>query len=352
MKRFVRPTKKSSVHKDQLIYSMKTLQHKSNFSWGIFFITLFLFLFPLSAASQTDSITISKSPRFPEPYQSVTVSLTSRLTNLNDKEIVWRQDGEVIKAEVGGDEVTIDVGAAGETTTVTMQTNAGGGVVEKTMDITPTDVDLIWEAENSYTPPFYKGKALHSGWGDVRVTAIPHIYDEDGELINRNNLVYKWEYNGLVYGNDSGRGENSFSVKAVPRNNNLVSVRVEKPSGDLVAYKSVTLPLASAELVLYRHDPLLGTDLSKALGDEYKLDEGNEITIKAVPYFYLQNTPASPDLEYDWEMNGDSITPAEFKDVVTFRRPEGVGGRANVTLEIDDTSRLFPSVDTRLEIIF
>lgn len=331
---------------------MKIRQYNLTLYIGVFSLISLIFLFPFPAAGQVESITISKTPQFPEPHQSVTISLTSRLINLNDKEMIWRQDGEIIKAGAGVDEVTTNVGAAGETTTITLQTNIEGEVLEKTMKITPTDVDLIWEAEESYTPPFYKGKALHPGWGSVRITAIPHVYQENGELINRDNLVYKWEYNGLVYGDDSGRGQNSFSVEAVPRNDNRVSVRIEKPNGDLVAYKSVTLPVTDPEVVLYQHDPLLGTILSASLGNEYRLNEGNEITVKAVPYFYLETNPTASNLEYNWQMNRESVTPAESKNVVTFRRPEGVEGKANVTLEVDDTARLFPSVDTRLEIIF
>lgn len=331
---------------------MKTFSYNLVLLWVLFLVISLIFLLPLPASGQAESITISKSPQFPAPHQTVVVSLTSRLVNINDKQTTWRQDGEIIKSGVGIKRVVVDVGAAGETTTVTLQTSTESEPVEKSIKITPRAVDMIWEAENSYTPPFYRGKALHPGWGDVRVTAIPHIYRENGSRINRNELVYTWEYNRLVYGNDSGRGQSSFSVGAVPRQDNRVTVEIEKPNGDLVARKSVTLPIVDPELVLYQHDPLLGTILSTDLGNEYRLQDGNEVTVKAVPYFYLTNTPTASNLEYDWKMNRQSVTPSKFKDVVTFRRPDGVDGQANVTLEVDDTSRLFPSVDTRLEIIF
>lgn len=289
-----------------------------------------------------ESVSIVKSPQFVDPYEEMTISITSRLINLNNNEIVWTKNGQVVASGLGVDEVTITVGDTGETTTVGMETRTGEGeFISRKIEVVPATIDLVWEAINSYTPPLYKGKALHSGWGDVRITAIPHVYQPDGSTYSQDELVYTWEYNGLVYGDKSGRGVSSFTVQSVPRDGNRVTVEVETPEGDQVAYQSISLPIDQPEVVMYRGSRLLGTLFSEAVTDSFTLTD-DEVQLSAYPYFYLTDTAVKEDLVYDWEMNSESVTPAEEENLIRLRQQSGVDGRANVSLNINDESRIFP----------
>lgn len=293
-----------------------------------------------------DSVSLSTSPQFVAPGEEVTVSVTSRLINLNSSEIVWTKNGRIIASGTGLDEVTTTAGSVGEDTTVKMETQApGGGFISEEVTITPADVDLVWEAVNSYTPPLYKGKALHPGWGDVRVTAIPHIKNENGDRYGKNELVYTWTYNGLVYGNDSGRGENSFTIEAVPRDGNRVTVEIETPEGERVVYKSITIPNSQPEVIMYKGDRLQGTLFSQAVIDDFVLED-SEIQLSAYPYFYLTDSAIRQNLVYDWSMNGESVNPAEDENMIRLRQRDNISGRANISLEIKDEARIFPDDST------
>src|SRR5688572_16598777 len=68
------------------------------------------------------------------------------------------------------------------------------------------EVDLLWQAE-TYTLPFYKGKALWSKESRVKLLAIPRGPGVGNPL----NLTYKWTKNGTVLGNINGVGKNTIA---------------------------------------------------------------------------------------------------------------------------------------------
>jgi len=317
---------------------------------GVFYVA------PPAAAqvgpSPNQSITISSSPRFAEPYQMVEITAGSRLVNLNDKQIAWSQDGAVVDSGIGVDTVTITVGAAGEATTISFQTVAAGSVIERELTIIPSDIDLIWEATESYTPPFYAGKALHPGWGPVRVSVLPFIYKQGGGRYSREELVYTWSYNGLVYGDDSGRGQSSFVIQAVPRRGNTVKVEIKTPADDLIARESITLPISGPQVLLYPDDPLRGTRLERAITDTYILEGARELSLVAEPYFFLTERAVGPGFEYDWEMNGETLQPTEAANQVTLRVRAGASGQSRVSLGVEDNSRIFPNARSSAVIEF
>lgn len=322
-------------------------------------IALLVFAFPSTTVAQiefkpsTDTISLRQSPLFPDPGETVEVSVVSQVINLNDRQITWEQDGQVVASGTGETEVSITAGDSGETTVIYFRVVVDGEIVEREIEIQPVDVQLIWEAQQSYTPHFYEGKALHPGWGPLQVTALPDISHEDGGSYNPQQLLYKWTYNGLVHGSDSGRGAQSFVVNSVPRRGNTVTVEIETPSGDRVAKESITIPISQPEVLLYNHSPLLGTLYKDALAGDYMLDSATEeVEITAIPYFFLASRSTAPQLTFDWEMNGSTLSPNDRKNMVRFRRQEGVEGEARVDVEVDDSSRIFSGKSATVNLRF
>jgi len=68
------------------------------------------------------------------------------------------------------------------------------------------EVDILWQGE-TYTPPFYKGRALWSSQSRITFLAIPH----GAGIGNPANLTYRWTQNGTVLGNINGIGKNTLS---------------------------------------------------------------------------------------------------------------------------------------------
>lgn len=306
----------------------------------------------VGAGPSTDTIALSQSPNYPGPNEDVTISVTSRLINIQNRQIVWEQDGEVIAAGAGVTEITVTTGEADQSSVINFRVIIDGTVVQRELVIRPADVNLIWEAERSYTPPFYQGKSLHPGWGPVKVTAMPQLYRSDGTKYSASELIYTWSYNGLVYGDDSGRGKTSFSVSAVPRQGNAVAVEIETPGGDLISRESITIPIYEPEVVLYPRSALLGTRFETALSGNYRLNNLQEIEITAHPYFFLTDSATDPNLSYNWRMNRETLIPPEQKNTVRLRRPENVSGEADLSVEVDDTSRIFTEQSSDVTIEF
>jgi hypothetical protein len=327
---------------------------------ALLFLGLFLspvVILPISVNAQiggqdASTIGITQSPRFPEPNETITISIVSRVINLNNKQTVWEVDGETVSSGTGILEIDTQLGDSGEETKINFRVIVDGEVIQKNATISPVDVNLVWEAIESYTPPFYKGKALNPGWGQIRITALPHIYQENGQLYDVEDLLYTWEYNGLVYGDDSGRGEDSFVVNTVPRPGNQAQVEIETPGGDVVAKRSVRLPINDPEVVLYAYSLLLGPQTSQALQGTRSLTSSQEVELVAYPYFYLTDTATEEFLKYDWLMNGNSLTPPEEKNIIRLRRQEGVRGRARVDVSVSDTSSIFSTESTSVNIEF
>lgn len=312
-------------------------------------ITVFLVMVftPVSINAQstfgpsTDTISLSQTPRFPEPNQVVNVSVVSRVINIDNKQTAWEVNGETVASGAGVKEIDVTVGGRNETTRVIFRVIIEGEVIERVAQITPADINLVWESEDSYTPPFYKGKALHPGWGPVRITALSHIEREDGTLYSPNELLYTWEYNGLVHGDDSGRGQDSFVVNALPRRGNTVSVEIENTNREVIAQRSVTLPNTEPEVVMYSYNTLFGPQTNRVLEDTFELVTDDEVELIAYPYFFLVDNETAPQLEYDWKMNGETLSPPEEKNIVRLRRQSGVRGEARIDVNVGDTSRMF-----------
>jgi len=106
--------------------------------------------------------------------------------------------------------------------------------------------------------------------------------------------------------------------------------------------------------VFYSRDPLLGTLLSTALSNQYNLEsEGQtQVTLQVEPYFFLTRSATSPNISYNWQMNGSSLNPSGDKNTITLRRQGNVGGEADVRVEIEDKGRLFPSARSSIDIVF
>jgi hypothetical protein len=301
--------------------------------------------------SDAGTINLRPSTQFYEPNSQVEIEVVSRLINLNNKQITWSVNGDVVEDGFGVKSITVPTGTLTDPTTVSFVADLPEeGRVTRKLTLQPVEVDLVWEADQSYTPPFFQGKSLNPGWGNISVTAIPHIYKSDGTKYPEGDLVYRWEYNGVVYGDDSGRGQNSITVNTTPRNNRL-SVEIEAPNGEIVARDFVNIPRSDPQIKFYRQLSNRGTVLSKSLEDSVELDRRDETRITAQPYYYLSESSRGGNLNYNWMINGEQANQ-NLKDSIVL----GEGNQNdsyNLSLEVTDSSNLlFPATQENLQVRF
>ena len=177
----------------------------------LFLILVFVSMgyFAYAQVRNTDMV-LNISPQYPSPNQDVNATLNSHVVNLNKANISWSVNDQEMSRGIGKKSFSFRVGDTGSLTvlSVTVETIEGQNIL-KTLTIRPAGVDILWQAYDSYVPPFYKGKALAPSQGTFKVVAIPNLVNQSGK-VNINNLSYAWTKDGNVYFDSSEWCKNYF----------------------------------------------------------------------------------------------------------------------------------------------
>ena len=136
-----------------------------------------------------DLLEVTVVPERPAPNERVALSVVSYLTDLNRGEIFWYINDELRERGVGKTSFSFTVKEAGSISRVDIVINtAEGARIAKKLTFRPADMDFMWEAL-TYTPPFYKGKALLSAESPVKIVVMPHFVSGNGKTIPSRSLV-------------------------------------------------------------------------------------------------------------------------------------------------------------------
>lgn len=285
-----------------------------------------------------DNINIILAPDMPKPNTLVYARAESFLVNLDGSTISWYVNGELIKQGLGEKAINFTNGPAGQTTIVRAVIQMPNGFfVEKTKVLKPINMALVWEAD-SYTPPFYKGKALHPPMGDLRIIAMP-----DG---NVKNYVYKWRRTGKVLQNESGTGKNILRVTgSVLGRAERIDVEVSTTLRDVVAKGVVRIPTTNPFIVVYQKDPVLGELFNRAIAKSLRMKH-EEVVLEAFPIFFSVEDRSSVTYSWDVDRNDAGLEP----NVVL--RSEVENASSMVEVEVKNPSRLPQFNDFRTQVTF
>jgi hypothetical protein len=325
-----------------------------------FFVILFCGLLGVITTTQVQAqfgdlsgtVSLIANPQYPGPNETVTVTADSNLFHLERSDIAWYLNGELSKRGVGEESLSFLTGPLGTKTTVAVAvTDPSGKTTTANLTVQPASVDLIWEATDSYVPPFYQGKALRTPQGGVRVIALPTVYDAAGKLIPKENLIYTWSYDDRVLGASSGYGKYIYQTNSILRTPRISVKITTVDNAQTIAYNSVELPESADEIVIYQENPLYGTIFSQALSDRLTLAD-DEIVLGYYPYFFTVSDPADPKLIWDWKMNGNAFTNTATDPHLLTLRSLGKAGRVSISLDLEHTADLLQgsSADIDIEI--
>lgn len=256
------------------------------------------------------SVSIALSPAHPQPGDTVSLTAQSSVLDLSQNSIVWSAGGRVIAQGTGATAATVTVGDLGTETDVTVEATAADGTrASATARIAPTRVDLLFGSD-SYTPPFYRGRALPSAGSSLVLQALPTFIRPDAGKVSASDLTYTWKRNGQVLGSLSGRGKSAIVVPApVLYARDVMSVGVSSSDDLLSGEASVLVVSVDPSVILYEDHPLYGISYGNALRAATFIPE-SEMTFAAVPYFASVRAPNDPRLQYAWRVN-DSVIPAD-----------------------------------------
>jgi hypothetical protein len=280
---------------------------------------------------------IRATPEYPEPRDSVTLT-ASTAQNPGKYSYTWTVDDEVVAEGMDVSTITITAKSAGERTVVLLSITDTAGIPrgETEYVIQPGSVEIAWEGE-TYVPPFYAGKAFPNKNGRLSIEAIPQMF-LDGVRLNKNELVYLWEIDGVARKAESGYGK-FFMITSPSRFSRAttVSVTVQTLDGIYAARSSVRIPSADPIFVVYEKLPLAGVQFEKAVLKTFVL-RAEEAAFEVHPFFSVN--PNS--LSYEWFLDKAPFEVGEATPRrATFRREGSGGGIFSVEVRGEKSGELY-----------
>lgn len=303
----------------------------------------------IRASSISNYLEVKTVPENPGPSEMVSVSIESYLADLNKSTISWSLNGKVVDRGIGRKSFSFQNGLSGKTTrlTISITTNAGENIT-KELSWNPVGLTILWEAD-TYTPPFYKGKALLTAQANVKAVAIPDNTDGQNAL-SAGNFVYVWEKDGTVVSESSGYGKNFLSFTAPkPYGDAKVKVKASSVNNSINSETRVSLSLSQPIILFYEKNPLLGVLYNQPFGSETTLSK-KEFTVVAEPYFFSSETSEVPTIKYDWSVNNK--TTQSYGRTITLRNDTGEKGESVVSLSMRGLKQTFQNASKELRVHF
>ena len=318
----------------------------------IFFILGILSVYSFSVAEsqiqiQEGEIEVQTNPNNPQPYQEVAIKLTSFATDLNRAIIVWEGASGTVLSGIGKTSYSFTASGPNTNTIFNITIKPVGSVttIEKRVIISPSEIELLWESIDGYTPPFYKGKALPIKEGIIKAVAIPNT---NTIRSGGGSISYTWKNNGKVIENASGYNKNYYNFKNdVFDNFNNITVVASSVGENYSAENTLKIQAYSPKVIFYKKSPTEGTLYNKALDSSSPFSE-NEMTVVAEPYF-LAIKGSEDSFIYRWSINDDPIKTPTKKTELTIR-PSSRGGYATIDVSFENINKLFQKVTGSLKL--
>jgi hypothetical protein len=323
----------------------------------IIFCSIFLFALlsvPIYTSAQIqnvveDDIGISVVPEVPGAFEQVTITLESYVTDLNRAYMSWQKNGKQDIYGYGKKQLSFTTGNVGESTIITVSIRTvTGEVIDHRIVVNPAEINLLWEGADAYTPPFYRGRALPTTEGLVRVVALPQIR-QGGALLNAENYVFTWKRQDQVIQRSSGFNKNVFVFQKDYLNpNELIEVTAESNDTGSRARAQLAVQAFKPKILFYEKNPLTGVRFQESLKNGFSVGSSDK-TVVAIPYFISPKNPLSQELTYAWKVNGEETPTSSLRNTLTIRKGTRPG---TATLEVTITSlkKLFLEEKARLNI--
>jgi hypothetical protein len=285
------------------------------------------------------------SPRFPEPNQSVTLTLNDYSINTRGASYTWFINGTELVAAKNTRSIQVSAGDAGERTEVLARTVlANGAMIETRATIAPIRVDMLIEADTT-VPAFYAGRPLPSSGSLIRVTAIPFTSPDRSP----DSYSYTWRVGDKVVTGSSLVGKNSITFSSGFERFVDVAVDILDRDGSLLTTETVNVPISKPELHFYEVDPLAGL-LPRAIDTSY-IFTNDETTFRAEPYYMdralMNNRPFT-----EWKLNGQTITnPSQNQQEIVLRR-QGGQGKFVLSYHVRNLRQLLQGIEDEVTIQF
>lgn len=290
------------------------------------------------------SLSFVVNPQYPKPSESIVISLDSFFVNIQTSLVRWEHEGVILAEGIGRSQLTFQTT---EDTNISVSVKTqDGATFSQLIPIVVSDVDVLWQANNSYVPPFYKGKALPTEESSViSVVAIPNRPERD-------SLLYRFQKNGVDVSGQGGLGKPSFSFStSIFDEGNRVSALVQNITGTLSVAGSNVVNYVTPEVVFYERDTRLGTYLQKVVRNNHTVDK-KTINIVATPFFLSTTDLEDESLVMEWSVNNRVTDVPGLKNQISVAIQEGQRGIVPLSFFVKNTNRIFEEGTIRLNLNF
>src|SRR3989344_1802002 len=300
-------------------------------------------------AVSPSAISVSVAPPNPAPYENVTVTLSSYAANLGTVNISWLVNGKSALSGIGKSSFQVTAGAAGSEIRIIAKIFLPDGEIDKNIIIRPAELVLLFEATDSYRPPFYKGRALPTEGSEIKVVAMPEI-KIGSSLASPKTLSYEWKKNYENSPGDSGYGRNFLihSNDYLDASSNI-SVVASTLDGKYSSGGNINIGSWEPQIAFYKKDSELGTLWERAMPNPYRIS-GEEIVV-AAPYFISPRDIRRPELVFRWFINNLMLPPKIIeRNTIPLRVERGASGTSKLRLAIENTDKIFESTSREINI--
>jgi hypothetical protein len=307
------------------------------FAQNVFAINAADLPIPTQIPDLEEQIDGTMTPTYPAPGEKVTITLEAYGTDLNSAIIAWSVNGTEALRGKGQKIFSTVAGSLGEEQVIRATIRPLNGLaLTKTFYVNPQSVDIIWQAD-TYTPPFYRGKAMFSPQTKVTLVAMPNVINQNGAQVNPGEVTYKWKKDFVVQGKNSGYGAQTFSYKGdilLQTVNIGLEVSIE---GGNTAETYFDLAPTTPEIGMYEQSPIYGTLYNRDVSGGFDFENSSERSIAAIPYFFGVPNRESIKLSYEWAINGTKIDVPSSQNTMTFRNSENLDGASQIGILISNT---------------
>ena len=302
----------------------------------VFLALLLLSMSPFLVSAQTNidafintDLALEIQPTFPQPGEQLTLTLNDYGGSYYGASLEWYKDAVNIPSATNQRSLSITAPAIGAKETISIVLKMPSGVTASVKQvIAPIYADIIIEPQ-THVPGFYKGRALPSAGSTVNLTALL----SDGSPLGT-DFIYTWRVNENVLEGGSLRGRNKISFVAPQDKELIISLQIAKPSGDILASRSIYIASMRPELHFYEVNALYGVE-TRTIRSDFPMI-GSSVVIKAEPYYLDSNVFNQPSI-LEWKINQTKVANPNGDPYELTLEKTGYTGRAKMEFHVRST---------------
>ncbi len=319
-----------------------------------FLVLLLLSLLPFLAEAQTvpslggtytAGMSLEVVPEIPKPFERVFAQIKSFSIDLDRATTTWYVNDTLVLSGKGKKQLSFNVGGVGTFTDLRVVViDAGFGTTTRSIVFKPITVDFLWESPDSYTPPFYRGKALPSPESKIKIVAIPHDAAVGKNDSSPTAFVYTWSKDGKFrdFNTQSGYGKRALTFAlSLFDNAPTIGVEVSSLNKDSVGESEITIQKTEPFLLLYEDRPLHGIWYESAVSEDFKM-QNSESSLVAEPYFFSVPNHPNSDVSYRWRIGNDTLPDGTGRTVV-LSAPNSGGVESSVSVSASHIKKILQS---------